>query len=230
MVSRHMKRASKLLSESDRKKISEAVANAEKTTSGEIVTAIATSSGRYDRAEDIFGLLFGLAALGLCWVFFQGVVTEEGAWGGVGIALGLIPCIAMVVVGFALGSALATYFPVLRLPFILKAEMSEEVARRAHEVFARERVRGTAGGTGILIYLSLYERVVYILPDDAVFEKVDPLAWDAVRDLVINGIVEKRLADGLVKATAKCGELLSENFPIQPGDENELTNELRIID
>jgi putative membrane protein len=66
-----MKRASKLLSDSDRKKISEAVAEAEKTTSGEIVTTIATSSGRYDRAEDIFGLLVGLVSLGLCWMWFQ---------------------------------------------------------------------------------------------------------------------------------------------------------------
>jgi putative membrane protein len=225
-----MKRASKLLSDSDRKKISEAVAEAEKTTSGEIVTTIATSSGRYDRAEDIFGLLVGLVSLGLCWMWFQGVVTPAGAWGEVGIALGLLPCIAIVVVGFALGSALATYFPVLRSPFIPKTEILEDVARSAHEVFARERVRGTAGGTGILIYLSLYERVVHILPDDAIAEKVDSQAWNEVRDLVINGIVEKRLADGLVDAVAKCGELLSEHFPIQPGDENELTNELRIID
>ena len=43
----------------------------------------------------------------------------------------------------ALTEALASYVPALRRPFITRKEMAEEVERRAHEVFARERVRRT---------------------------------------------------------------------------------------
>jgi putative membrane protein len=226
-----MKRASHFLTEEDRKTISEAVAEAEKNTSGEIVPAIATVSGRYDRAEDIAGLALALAAVTLSWTLFQDIRFPEGDWtAGPRIALGLLPCLVIILMGFAAGSALASYVPVLRRPFIARKEMDEEVERRAHEVFARERVRGTTGGTGILIYVSLYERIVRVLPDDAIAGKISQAEWNAVRDLVLDGIKTEHPGQGLTQAVLKCGELLKEHFPIEPGDVNELTNELRILD
>ena len=226
-----MKRASQFLTEENRKTVSEAVAEAEKKTSGEIVPAVATVSGRYDRAEDIAGLAFALVAVTLSWILFQEVRFPEGEWAdGPRTALGLIPCLLIILLGFAAGSALAGYVPALRRPFISRKEMDEEVERRAHEVFARERVRGTIGGTGILIYVSLYERIVRVLPDDTISGKITQAEWNAVRDLVLDGIKSGRPGEGLSQAVLKCGELLKEHFPIEPGDVNELTNELRILD
>ena len=39
-----------------------------------------------------------------------------------------------------------------------------------------------------------------------------------------------RAAEGLVQAIRKSGELLAGHFPIQPGDVNELSNELVLLD
>jgi len=36
--------------------------------------------------------------------------------------------------------------------------------------------------------------------------------------------------DGFVEAIRRTGDLLAKPFPVQPGDVNELSNELRILD
>ena len=136
----------------------------------------------------------------------------------------------LVLVGFLAGAVLATVVPAVRLPFISKAEIEAEVDRAARAAFHELRVRRTAEGTGILIYLSLFERTVRVLGDDAITGKLDQEQWTEVCDLVIQGIRAKRPAQGLKDAVLRCGDLLAEHFPIQPGDRNELGNELRVID
>ena len=226
-----MKRASHYFSNTQREEIRAAIAQAEGRTSGEIVPVVATASGRYDRAEDIFGILFALLALIFSWLFFQSIQPVEGDWtSGQTLTLGLPLVVLIVVAGFILGSVLATLFPVLRLPFIPRREMEEEVERRAGECFYRFGLRKTKESTGILIYISLYEHRVRILGDDAIAKKLKQEDWNAVRDLVIDGIRTKRAAEGLKAAILKCGDLLSTHFPIRPDDMDELKNELYLID
>ena len=64
-------KASALFSEEDRQAINEAVTEAESQTSAEIMTVVATDSGRYDRPEDIVGLFAGLASMIVAWGIFQ---------------------------------------------------------------------------------------------------------------------------------------------------------------
>jgi len=224
-----MKTASTLFDAQQRQLIVDAVAEAEKDTAGEIVPVVATVSGRYDRAEDIFGLLLGLVALAVSWVLFQD--TTETAWvAGHTPTLGLAAVVGIVVAGFLAGAALATRYPVLRLPFIPPREMREEVERRALEAFQRYRVRSTSGGTGVLIYVSLYEHMVRVVGDDAVMEKVSQKDWAAICRLAVDGMKTNSAADGLTQAIRRSGELLARHFPVRPGDHNQLSNELVLID
>jgi putative membrane protein len=226
-----MKPASQFFSEDERRTIAAVVAEAERQTSGEIVPVLATASGRYDRAEDLFGVVAALLALALAWILFQDIRPATGGWAsGQTLVLGLLPLLLIVAAGFVLGTVAATLLPVLALPFVTEKEKREEVERAAAEAFYRFRVRKTAAGTGILLYVSLYERMVRVLGDDVISEKLNQKDWDTVRDLVITGIRANRGAEGISQAILKCGELLSRHFPRQPGDVNEIKNELRIID
>ena len=96
--------------------------------------------------------------------------------------------------------------------------------------FHRFQVRKTEAGTGILIYVSLYERMVRVQGDDTISAKMDQSDWDAVLDTVIDGLKADRASQGIAQGILKSGELLSHHFPIQPGDVNEIGNDLRIID
>jgi putative membrane protein len=225
-----MRRAREFISTEDLMAIRAAITKAERKTSGEIVPVVATASGRYDRAEDIFGVIVAMLALSLSWICFQGIRPIEGNWvSGHTIILGLGPILLIIAAGFALGSAGATYFPVLRLPFITKKEMREEVERSAAEAFHRFRVSKTAAGTGILIYVSLYERMVRVQGDETISSKMVPNDWDEVLITVIDGLKTTRPAQGITQGILKSGELLSRHFPIQPDDINEISNELHII-
>jgi len=224
-----MKKASALFNEEDKKAIAEAIASAELMTSGEIVPVVATASGRYDRAEDIFGLLFSLVLLSIYWMFFQlspvvnwssGVVSQTPLW----------PVLLIIIVGFICGAFLATIFPVLRLPFISRQEMQEEVERSALETFQRQRIRATDGANGVLIYVSLYEHMVHVAGDDAVNQHITAEDWQDVVNLVVKGMKEHRPKEGLADAIQRCGEILKEHFPFQEGDKNELNDGLVLID
>jgi putative membrane protein len=225
-----MKRASTFFTDGDRAAIEAAVACAEKRTSAEIIPVVATASGRYDRAEDVFGIVVAIAALCALWVAFPGGSIGGGWSAGGAPAFGLAGAIAAIAVGFAAGAALATRFPVLCTPFASKAEMREEVERAANEAFFAFRVRNTAEATGVLLYISLYERMVRVVGDDAIASKLGQGDWDEIRDRVIAGLAGGGAAEGLVGAIERCGELCAAHFPRAEGDGNELSNELRIID
>ena len=226
-----MKKASSLFSEEERKLIESAVGEAESKTSGEIVPVIATQSGRYDRAEDLCGFSLALVLLGVAWYFFQDVRPLRGDWThGTSLAINLPVIMGILIAGFLLGTVIATRFPVLRHPFISNQEMKEEVEKAAAEAFQKFRLRRTQSATGVLIYISLYERMVRVMGDDAINDKLDQKDWDDVCRIIQEGFKEKQVAKNFKIAILKCGSLLETHFAIQPGDKNELSNELKIID
>ena len=75
-----MVRASTFFPEEDKVLIEKAIADAEQATSGEIVPVVATRSGRYDRAEDLVGIILGLVVVSLVWVIFQNIEPRAGEW------------------------------------------------------------------------------------------------------------------------------------------------------
>jgi len=226
-----MQRARNLLTPEEREKINQAVAEAEKQTAGEIIPVLATASGRYDRAEDLAGFLIALGTLTASWLAFQRVVPLGGDWAdGFWLTLRLRWVLLILIGGFILGTALASRVGWMRRLLVRQREMREEVERAAWETYSRMRVGRTAGGTGILLYVSLFERMVCVLGDEPIAQKLGQEAWDEVRDLILTAIREKRPADGFCRAIRRCGELLGQHFPLPPGDVNELPNELRILD
>lgn len=226
-----MKRASEHFSAEDRKRIEAAIGEAEARTSGEIVPVVATASGRYDRGEDLFGVVCAVAALAVVWWRWQGIVITHTEWAvGYDLTLGLGWIVVTVLGAFLIGTIAASYVPELRLPFVSRSEMEQEVERSAAAAFQRFRVRRTAGGTGVLIYVSLYERKVRVLGDDAINAKVTQADWQTICNHAVEGMRHGRRAEGLANAIREAGELLSRHFPRQADDRDELGNELRFVD
>ena len=223
--------ASHLFSPSDRQAIQDAIEAAERGTTGEIVPVVASCSGRYDRAEAAVGVLVAIVFLVAGWQLLPVADAAGGSWsGGAWIARGPGPLVALMVLGTLAGHLLATWVPALRLPFIPHREMEEEVGRAAAEGFLRYRVRGTAGGTGILLYVSLFEHRVVVQVDTAIAAKLGDSDWESVRDLLLDGLRNRAPREGFVSAIRRCGEILAEHFPAPTGDRNELGNELHLID
>ena len=225
-----MKKATKLFTKDKINLIEATIQEAEKKTSAEIVPVIASSSGRYDRAEDMFAFLLSLLTLGLIWIGLQGSI-ESDAWNITSeIKLNLIMVLTILIVTFFIGIALASHFPLLRLPLIAKTEMQEEVESRARETFQRLKIRGTKNANGLLIYVSLYEHMVHVVGDDSINAKLSQDDWNELCNIIIKGFKDSKPEEGMCNGIFQCGELLSEHFPINPDDENELFDQLHLID
>jgi putative membrane protein len=222
--------ASKLMSEEDRKAISAAVAEAEKKTAGEIVPVIATTSDRYERAEDLVALVTALAAVASTWTQFQRLKPSADWNGDPELAIHLPYVLAIFVGGWALGLLLARLLPGLKRLAVSRKSRTARVLIAAHHAFDTLHVRGTKGATGVVIYVSLFERRVCVWADRSVSEKIPDAEWKEACEVLTRSLGEGKAKDGFVEAIRRIGEVLAKHFPVQPDDKNELPNELRILD
>ena len=220
-------KASTLFSTADHDTIKHAIVDAEKHTSGEIIPVIASASGRYDRAEDIFGLIFSLICVATGWCLFHNE-TSSTSWSS--FSFDLTSILLTVLLGFISGVLLTHFFPVLRLPFIPDSEVEAEVDRAAAAAFQQNRLRNTKDSTGILIYISLYEHQVRIMGDDAISAKLSQADWSRICDSIVTNFRQKQYTTGIVDGITQTGNLLAEHFPINADDKDELANELIIVD
>lgn len=226
-----MVKASLLFQPDDRAAIAKAVEDAEKGTAGEIVPVVATTSDRYDRAEDTFGLWLSIVAISTVWLLVQGIRPSQRDWEmGMDLALDLLPILAILIASWIVGVRLAARFPVLKRLAASKREMRGRVEQRAALCFGLFRVGRTRDGTGIVLYVSLFERMVCVRADPNVSQKVDPSEWKEICEGMMKALREGRTRDAFTQAIARCGEVLGKHYPIKPDDTNELSNELRILE
>ena len=218
--------------EKERESINEAVTVAEKGTSAEIVPVLTDASGGYDRAEDTFGVLLALVTVSAIWALFQDV-DWDAAWSTTDnpiLRYNLLYIVITVVITFIIGSAIASKVWFIRHLFTSRGEMNDCMRRGAERAFHVHNLSKTEGATGILIYISLFERMVYVLGDSTISEKLTDEDFGEVKDAIIKGFKEGKRCDGLCDGIKLCGEKLSKHFPIKEDDVNELSNELIIFE
>ncbi len=225
-----MRLASDSFADDDKARIVKAVALAESKTSAEIVPVVATASGRYDRPEDIVGLVVG-AILGIVvWLLFAAYAPPAPDWGLSLSALELPLIVIALVAGFMLGAFMASRVGWLRALFTPRLQMRDEVAARARAVFFDSRVHHTEGQTGVLVFVSLYERTAAVIADKAVAEKVGQGALDEIRDTLVTGLKAGDLTEALCAALKTAGERLGAVLPRDEADVNELPDALVLLD
>ncbi|MBN1835605.1 MAG: hypothetical protein JW820_07125 [Spirochaetales bacterium] len=209
----------KFLSAAERSRVEACVREVESATSGEIVPMVVSASYHYPMAPMLGALILGLLIAG-------GATAGIGvrrAWEGFGLLdLWLFP--AVFSVSFLLLHELIKRVPGLKRLLITSREIDEEVQEAALTSFYRQRLNDTRDKTGILIYVSVFERRAVVLADEGINAKVDPQTWQEVVKIVTAGIRRRSQGDGLCQAVRRCGELVQERFPRKPDDTNELRN------
>jgi putative membrane protein len=223
-----MPSASKLFTEADHRRVTEAVMQAESKTIAEIIPVVAGASGRYDRAEDMAGLWCGLLALSGAWWWAQGVEVSE--WGVPTLKLGLPSVIGLVIGGWLVGVLLAHLSGTLRRLFTPRSEQRAEVHRAAREVFFDRRVHHTQGGSGLLIYVSLLEHMAVVLADAQVLEKLGQQRLDSLCAELVARLRQGAHTEALCHTIEQAGLALAESLPRQSADRNELSDALVVLD
>lgn len=225
-----MIRASKCFNDEQRQQINAAVVAAEARTSAEIVPVVASASGRYDRAEDVMGLWLAMAAVAIVYAVMPLEATEVGSWGGASEGWKLVVMLAVGVGAFILGAVIASYAWSARRLFTPGKQMREETEAKAQQAFFSSTVWRTASATGVLVYVSLYERRAMILVDQAVHDKLGQETIDAVCTQLTATLAKTDVTTALCDAITTLGEKLEPVLPHQDDDVNELPDGLVVID
>jgi uncharacterized membrane protein len=101
------------------------------------------------------------------------------------------------------------------------------VARKAFEALG---MRKTELHNGVLFVLITEDRTFAILGDDGINRKVPADFWNKVKDLVLDSFRKGLFAEGLSEGIKLAGEQLSNFFPYQKADTNELPDAISYAD
>jgi putative membrane protein len=218
------------LTHADRARVTAAVTQAERGTDGEIVTVVARQSDSYHDVALHYAVAAMLLTLALAAINPAGLEAQfmwfANGWSGEPdprrtlFALTLIETLVFLVVRYGLAWA------PLRLALTPKATRARRVRRRAVETFRLGTDRRTGARVGILLYLSLGERMAEIVADEAIHAKVTPETWGKAMAALVTLVREERPGDGMAAAVAQIGDVLARHFPKTSDDVNELPDRL----
>lgn len=202
-----------LFSSEEERRISDAITQAERKTSGEIVVVVAARSDTYLYVPPLIGALVSLL---LPWplIFFTRLHVES-------IYLAQL-ALFLILTALLLPPAVRTAFVPQRIKRL-------HAHRRAVEQFIAQNLHTTTGHTGVLIFVSVAERHAEILADAAIDARVPQGTWKSIIDGLTAAIADGKPADGLVAAIAASGAHLARHFPPDARNLNELPDHLIVL-
>lgn len=210
--------------------VSDAVGEAEQSTSGEIVTVLAERSDGYSDIVQLWSAALAFTAMSIFAALPQPFMDLwDGFFGGWGREWSIGEIASMTIglglLTFVLSSILFLWDP-LRFALIPGPVKTARVHDQAVKHFKVGAERRTHGRTGVLIYLSMREHRAEIVADDPIAEKVSAEVWgEAMADMLVE-IKRGNIAEGLAVGVRDVGFVLAEHFPKGEHDENELPDRL----
>lgn len=219
-----------VLTPEDHTKVTEAVRQAELTTSGEIVTVVAAQSDGYSDIALAWAAFAAFTVLTLAAVFpdpaLDFYASLHGTWNAEWSPREVFAMASgMGIVTFLLAWLVQLLKPV-RFALLPRIVKRNRVFERAVTHFKVGAERRTHGRTGVLLYLSMNEHRAEIVADETIAAIVDPEVWGVAMADMLAEIREGRVGDGLVAGIRDVGAVLSEHFPQDTDDQNELPDRL----
>ena len=207
------------ISPTDRRKVTEAITKAERSTSGEIMVVAAMQSDEYLHVP-----LHIATAVALAVPFLLPFAAVVFPWAAVSVwTTFAVQLTTFIIV------ALVLSLPALRYAVTPKRMMFKYAHRNAAAQFLAVNAHTTAGRSGILIFVSLLEHYCELVGDAAIGAKVKPAEWQAMVNEMLPVLRQGRTADALVLAVERAGGLLATHFPPGPTDSNELPDRFIVV-
>ncbi len=209
---RHHRKAEHFFTKNEKERIKNATREVELRTIGEIVFVVVDQSSHYREAEMLGSIFSGsLIALIASSVFFH-----ASLWFYIPLSFLL----------FFPARLIFQRAPFLKEVFVGRKRKELAVRQRAVKAFYENGLYKTRENTGVLFFISLLERKVWVLADKGIHEKIRQQALNRFADMVSKGIREGRACDALCEAIKEAGELLKMHYPVTPEDVDELANEI----
>ena len=209
-----------MLEERLKERIRAAVAAAEAASGAEIVPVLVRASDSHTVADWKAAALGG--ALGTAALV---VLRWRDPWSG-GAAWWPL---AATLLG-ALAGVAAAQLPALRRRLAGRAALERAVEAGARATFVEHAVFRTRDSTGILLYVSLFERRVRVLADEGVYRAVAPETWARVAADAARRMEAGPAGEALLAAVEAAGRLVGEHGPKRRGDDRDELADAPIVD
>lgn len=219
MSIKHHIRSDKFFTKEERERIKQTTIEVESRTIGEVAVVVVDHSSLYMEAEIIGGVfLCSLVSLIVTEILFH--LSEPVAEFFFHSSVWLF--IPLAVVLFFPGRLLFKKMPSLKFAFVGKKRKERAVKERALRAFYEKGLYKTRQSTGVLFFLSLLERKVWVLADRGIHGKIHQHTLNKFTGVVSKGIREGLACDALCEAIREAGELLAKHYPAIAGDIDEL--------
>jgi uncharacterized membrane protein len=101
-----------------------------------------------------------------------------------------------------------------------------DVIERAKEIFTKLEIVNTKLKNGVLFYLAVNDKKFAILGDAGINAVVPDNFWNQIKDNMLERFKEQKFTEGLCEGIEMAGKQLQQYFPCQPGNTNELSDEI----
>lgn len=219
-------RARDFFSKAEKERIRRSVSSVEARTSGEIAVMVVDESDRYREAEisgavalaSLFSTVLSLAldhTMTLSWM-----ATADPHYTSIWL---WIPATLVLLLP---SWYLFRLFPPLKLALISRKRVESAVTQRAILSFYKKGLHRTRHETGILVFISLFERRVRILGDRGIHAKIGQEFWNARASELVKGLKENRPLETLLEVIERCGTELKRHFPSGSDNPNEVADDV----
>lgn len=204
-------------------KISNAVTETEKKVNAEIVPVFMVSSDNYTEAG-LRGALAGAALSAMLILVYDHLM----GWYQLFLLQNDWLFVSAIAVGGLLGYSIFAMLPAFKKLMVSKQKMRERSLAMAERVFGEYKLFETKSRTGILIFISLFEHKIEIMPDKGLKEKIGEDEWQKVIEEMKPALKRKAFDEAFLNSIKKIEEILLANKMVRTGDAtNELPDHLR---
>jgi putative membrane protein len=191
--------------------VAQAIREIERVTSAEVVVAVRASSGHYRQTDYLVGFALSFAAL-LVFLFDSHEFSID--W---------MPLDSIL--AFALGAYLSASVPLLRRTLTSRRLMRENVRTSARATFFDLGISRTSGRTGILVYVSMFEKSVEVVTDVGIDAAVLGAPFKAAVAALDTALHRGASFARFTEALRALGPILGKTLPRLADDVNELPDE-----
>ena len=204
------------ITQADAQQIISTVKKVEKKTSAEIVPMIVNASFHYPLASVYAAVTLSLPVALVLTHYIAPLFyySRDNMW----IFIALFSLLFLLLKG-----TIARNIFLLRL-FLNQHEVEAEVKEAAITAFYKNGLYKTAEKNGVLIYISLLEKRVWILADEDAHKKIEQEFWDSCVATIIDGVKKKQFVPVLCTVIETIGNKLSTLYPCKSDDIDELKN------
>jgi len=195
-----------------RERVRDHIVAIENKTGAEVVVTVGAHSGLYRDADALSGALCSLGAL-LVYYFHPAPLPDDLS-------------LAIAILCYPAGSLLSAAISPLRRLLVRNRRFRDNVLREGRSRFVEQGISNTKGRTGVLVYISCFERCAQVVADSGIPVQSMGASWRASID-AIQAAVRKGDVSAFLTALDGMGDVLAGAVPRRADDTNELPDEVR---